>query len=106
MADHSQDELEAAIASGKTTLIYSGGSSMALANHVQVAGYVTRRVAEEITDAHSVSDATYERIVARFGERGVAEATLIQGEYTMGSMFMNVACASVRAILARNVRVG
>ena len=30
MADYSQAELEAAVASGKTTLIYSGGSSMAV----------------------------------------------------------------------------
>jgi 4-carboxymuconolactone decarboxylase len=45
----------------------------------------------ELERNHSVSDATYERMVARFGERGVAEATLIQGEYTIMSMFMNVA---------------
>jgi 4-carboxymuconolactone decarboxylase len=30
-------------------------------------------------------------MAARFGERGVAEVTLLQGEYTMMSMFMNVA---------------
>lgn len=45
----------------------------------------------ELLQNHSVSDATYERMVAMFGERGVAEATLIQGEYTIMSMFMNVA---------------
>ena len=45
----------------------------------------------ELQRNHSVSDATYERMVTRFGERGVAEATLIQGEYTIMSMFMNVA---------------
>ena len=45
----------------------------------------------ELERNHSVSDATYERMVAKFGERGVAEATLIQGEYTIMSMFMNVA---------------
>jgi 4-carboxymuconolactone decarboxylase len=45
----------------------------------------------ELEQNHSVSDATYARMVARFGERGVAEATLIQGEYTIMSMFMNVA---------------
>lgn len=45
----------------------------------------------ELEQNHSVSDATYERMAARFGERGVAEATLIQGEYTIMSMFMNVA---------------
>lgn len=45
----------------------------------------------ELQQNHSVSDATYDRMVAKFGERGVAEATLIQGEYTIMSMFMNVA---------------
>jgi len=45
----------------------------------------------ELQQNRSVSDATYERMVAKFGERGVAEATLIQGEYTIMSMFMNVA---------------
>ena len=45
----------------------------------------------ELEQNHSVSDATYARMVAKFGERGVAEATLIQGEYTLMSMFMNVA---------------
>ena len=51
MADYSPAELEAAVASGKTTLIYSGGSSMAVANHVEVARYVARRVAEELGNA-------------------------------------------------------
>jgi 4-carboxymuconolactone decarboxylase len=45
----------------------------------------------ELLRNHSVSDTTYERMVAQFGERGVAEVTLLQGEYTMMSMFMNVA---------------
>jgi 4-carboxymuconolactone decarboxylase len=45
----------------------------------------------ELEQNHSVSDATYARMAAKFGERGVAEATLIQGEYTIMSMFMNVA---------------
>jgi 4-carboxymuconolactone decarboxylase len=45
----------------------------------------------ELLRNRSVSDRTYERMLAQFGERGVAEATLIQGEYTIMSMFMNVA---------------
>jgi 4-carboxymuconolactone decarboxylase len=45
----------------------------------------------ELLRNHSVSDATYGRMVAQFGERGVAEVTLLQGEYTLMSMFMNVA---------------
>jgi 4-carboxymuconolactone decarboxylase len=51
IADYSPSELDAAIASGRTTLIYSGGSSMAVANHVAVARYVARRVAEELGNA-------------------------------------------------------
>ena len=43
--------LEAAVASGTTTLIHSGGSSMEVANHVQVARYVAQRVAEELGNA-------------------------------------------------------
>jgi 4-carboxymuconolactone decarboxylase len=51
MADYTPDEMDAAVGSGKTTLIYSGGSSMAVANHVEVARYVARRVAEELGNA-------------------------------------------------------
>lgn len=50
-ADHSQVEIEAAVRAGKTTLLYSGGSSSAVANHVEVARYAARRVAEELGDA-------------------------------------------------------
>ena len=45
----------------------------------------------ELQQNQSVSDPTYARMLARFGEQGVAEATLLQGEYTIMSMFMNVA---------------
>ena len=51
MNEHTAGEIAAAVASGKTTLIYSGGSSLAVANHVEVARYVARRVAEELTNA-------------------------------------------------------
>jgi 4-carboxymuconolactone decarboxylase len=49
--DYTPATLTAAVAAGKTTLIYSGGSSTAVANHVQVARYVARRVAEELANA-------------------------------------------------------
>jgi 4-carboxymuconolactone decarboxylase len=39
----------------------------------------------------SVSDATYDRMVAQFGERSVVEVTRLQGECTTMSMIMNVA---------------
>lgn len=51
LADYAASEIDAAVAAGKTTLIYSGGSSLAVANHVEVARYVARRVAEELADA-------------------------------------------------------
>ena len=51
LADYSPEALKAAVASGKTTLIYSGGSSLAVPNHVEVARYVARRVADELTNA-------------------------------------------------------
>jgi len=51
MDDYTPTSLRAAVASGKTTLIYSGGSSTAVANHVEVARYVARRVAEELANA-------------------------------------------------------
>ena len=51
MEDYSAAALTAATASGKTTLIYSGGSSTAVANHVAVARHVARRVAEELANA-------------------------------------------------------
>ena len=51
MEDHTAATVEAAVASGTTTLIHSGGSSMEVANHVQVARYVAQRVAEELGNA-------------------------------------------------------
>ncbi|MGD9827401.1 MAG: carboxymuconolactone decarboxylase family protein [Hyphomicrobiaceae bacterium] len=39
----------------------------------------------------SVSDSTYERALARFGEQGVVEMVGVSGYYTMLAMLMNVA---------------
>jgi 4-carboxymuconolactone decarboxylase len=44
----------------------------------------------ELQRNQSVSDATYARALAKFGEEGIADATLIQGEYTLMSMIMNL----------------
>ena len=51
LVDYTPATLAAAVASGKTTLIYSGGSSTAVANHIEVARYAARRVAEELANA-------------------------------------------------------
>ena len=45
----------------------------------------------ELQRNHSVSDATYERAVSRFGEQGVVEIVSLLGYYTMTSMISNAA---------------
>ena len=47
----------------------------------------------ELQRNHSVSDATYERAVSRFGEQGVIEAVSLMGYYTMVSMILNTSRA-------------
>ena len=45
----------------------------------------------ELQDNHSVSDTTYTRALARFGEAGVVEIATIQGYYTYLAMVMSAA---------------
>jgi 4-carboxymuconolactone decarboxylase len=45
----------------------------------------------ELQGNHSVSDATYDRAVERFGEQGVVETVSLVGYYTMISMILNTA---------------
>jgi len=45
----------------------------------------------ELRQNQGVSDATYARIVSRFGEQGVVDMTALVGYYTMLGMIMNVA---------------
>jgi len=45
----------------------------------------------ELGQNHSVSDATYARAVAKFGEQGVIDTTALVGYYTTLAMIMNVA---------------
>jgi 4-carboxymuconolactone decarboxylase len=91
VADYSQAELEAAVASGKTTLIYSGGSSMAIANHVEVAHYVARRVAEELGNALVLPVTPDEPASSRRSAgRGAADAYDVVSRALHASRFMNV----------------
>jgi 4-carboxymuconolactone decarboxylase len=46
---------------------------------------------DELEGNHSVSDATYARAVAKFGEGGVIDAVGITGYYTMLAMVLNTA---------------
>lgn len=45
----------------------------------------------ELQRNHSVSNATYARALAKFGEPGIVEATSMAGYYTMLAMVMNTA---------------
>lgn len=49
--DFPGDLLSRAVGSGKTTVILSAGSSLAVENHVEVARYVAQRVADELMNA-------------------------------------------------------
>ena len=51
----------------------------------------------ELQRNHSVSDATYERAVERFGEQGVIEVVSLMGYYTMISMILNTSRAPLPA---------
>ncbi len=51
----------------------------------------------ELLHNQSVSDATYARAVAKFGEAGVVEAASLEGYYTYLSMVMNTARSPLRA---------
>jgi 4-carboxymuconolactone decarboxylase len=46
---------------------------------------------QELLRNHTVSDATYGRAVAKFGEQGVVDAVSISGYYTMIGMLLNTA---------------
>jgi 4-carboxymuconolactone decarboxylase len=50
----------------------------------------------ELQDNQSISDATYARALARFGEPGVVELASIQGYYTYLAMVMNAARVGVQ----------
>ena len=51
----------------------------------------------ELQRNHSVSDATYERAVDRFGEQGIVEVVSLMGYYTMISMILNTSRAPLPA---------
>jgi 4-carboxymuconolactone decarboxylase len=51
----------------------------------------------ELQKNHSVSDGTYARALAKFGEPGIVEATSIAGYYALLAMVMNTARTPVPA---------
>lgn len=73
------DEIIAAIADGRRPAAMS---------EMEAAAY---DLAAELQHTHRVSDATYARAIAAFGEQGVVDLVGVQGYYTMLAMVMNVA---------------
>ena len=57
---------------------------------------IVYEVATELQDNQSVSDSTYARALAKFGEPGVVEMATIQGYYTYLAMVMNAARVGVQ----------
>src|SRR5262245_40050486 len=55
----------------------------------------------ELQRNHSVSDATYARALAKFGEPGIVEAASLQGYYSLLAMVMNTARTPLPAGAAR-----
>lgn len=51
----------------------------------------------ELHQNKSVSDATYARALARFGEQGIIDLTAVNGYYTFNAMIMNVARTALPA---------
>ncbi len=51
----------------------------------------------ELQRNHGVSDATYARALAKFGEAGIVEATSLSGYYAMLAMVMNTARTALPA---------
>lgn len=49
----------------------------------------------ELQRSHGVSDATYSRALAKFGEPGIVEATSLAGYYSLLAMVMNTARTSL-----------
>ena len=55
----------------------------------------------ELQRNHGVSDATYARALAKFGEAGIVEAASLEGYYSLLAMVMNVARTPLPAGAAR-----
>jgi 4-carboxymuconolactone decarboxylase len=84
---HYRHAMEAGLAAGIADAIGEGRRPEGMAED-EAAAYA---FAIELHHRKSVSDATYARAVARFGERGVIDLAGICGYYSLLAMMMNVA---------------
>ena len=83
---HAPLALNAGLKQGIITAIAEGRRPAAMAED-EAAAY---DLCDEIDRNKSVSDATYARVVNRFGEEGVVEIVGLKGYYTMLAMLMNM----------------
>ena len=84
---HSQHALKAGLQPGIVEAIAEGRRPTGMAQDEEIAyDFVT-----ELLATRGVSDKTYERAVAKYGEHGVVDITGIVGYYSMIAMQMNVA---------------
>lgn len=89
IADYTGQEVMAAIAGGKTTLIYCGGAThadgpvVALAKHVNVGRYVAQHVAEELGNALVLPINPYAPASAQMNHTSPASAAIVGGTISL-----------------------
>jgi 4-carboxymuconolactone decarboxylase len=79
--------LEAGLSASVATAIAEGRRPGAMSPDQEIAYDFTT----ELLQNHGVSDATYARAIARFGEQGTVEMVGVAGYYTYQSMVLNTA---------------
>lgn len=89
IADYTGQEIMAAVAAGKTTLIYCGGAThadgpiVATGKHVNVGRYVAQRVAEELGNALVLPINPYAPASAQMNHTSPASAAIVGGTVSL-----------------------
>ena len=89
IADYTGEEVMAAVAAGKTMLIYLGGAThadgpvVATGKHVNVGRYVAQRVAEELGDALVLPINPYAPASAQMNHTSPASAAIVGGTVSL-----------------------
>ncbi len=109
IADYTGQEVMAAVAAGKTTLIYCGGAThadgaaVATGKHVNVGHYVAQRVAEELGNALVLPINPYAPASAQMNHTSPASAAVVGGtvslsDETYALLTKDVINSSLRAV--------
>src|SRR5207237_8976566 len=89
IADHTGQEVMAAVAAGRTTLIYLGGAThadgpiVATGKHVNVGRYVAQRVAEQLGNALVLPINPYAPASAQMNHTSPASAAIVGGTVSL-----------------------